>query len=72
MLASLVRRWAEDLLERSPDAANLYQRLLQVTEPPLLEVVLERNRGQFASAARQLGLHRMTLKKKIDQHQAGS
>lgn len=71
MLAALVRRWTEDLLERSPDAANLYQRLLRVTEPPLLEVVLERHRGQFASAARQLGLHRMTLKKKIDQHQAG-
>ena len=35
-------------------------------EPPLLGAVLERHRGQFASAARQLGLHRVTLKKKAD------
>ena len=48
-------------------ATDLYERLLRVVEPPLLDAVLQRHRGQFAAAARQLGLHRVTLKKKADQ-----
>jgi two-component system, NtrC family, nitrogen regulation response regulator GlnG len=70
MLASLIRDWAQAQLERAPEATDLYERLLRVVEPPLLDAVLERHRGQFASAARQLGLHRVTLKKKADQFKA--
>jgi len=70
MLASMVRKWAESQLQRPSDSARLYEQLLQVIEPPLFEAVLQRHHGQFASAARQLGLHRVTLKKKMDQYRA--
>ena len=36
----------------------------------MLDAVLQRHRGQFAAAARQLGLHRVTLKKKTEQLKA--
>ena len=47
MLASMVRDWARRELEKSPVGSDLYQRLLRVVEPPLLETVLQRNGGQF-------------------------
>jgi DNA-binding protein Fis len=41
-----------------------------VIEPPLFEISLERHKGQFATAARSLGIHRTTLRKKFpDQDQ---
>ncbi|MCR4413580.1 MAG: sigma-54 dependent transcriptional regulator [Thermoguttaceae bacterium] len=67
MLASMVSRWTEAELQRNPDGGNLHQRLLQIVEPPLFEAVLERHHGQYLAAARQLGLHRVTLKKKMDE-----
>jgi two-component system nitrogen regulation response regulator GlnG len=68
MLAAMVHKWTENQLQRSPDAADLREQLLKVIEPPLFEVMLHRHHGQFASAARQLGLHRVTLKKKMDEY----
>ncbi len=65
MLASLVRKWTEAELQRDPQAADLYERLMAVVERPLLETVLARHHGQYASAARQLGVHRITLKRKL-------
>jgi two-component system nitrogen regulation response regulator GlnG len=38
---------------------------LEVVETPLFEVALERHKGQVASAARVLGIHRTTLRKKL-------
>jgi two-component system nitrogen regulation response regulator GlnG len=67
MLAMMVGRWTETELQRSPDRGDLHQRLLEIVEPPLFEAVLERHHGQYLAAARQLGLHRVTLKKKIDE-----
>jgi two-component system nitrogen regulation response regulator GlnG len=69
-LAQLVRQWAESQL-RGPPAADLYQRLLAIVEPPLLQTVLERHGGQRAAAAEQLGLHRATLRKKLRQFGIG-
>jgi two-component system, NtrC family, nitrogen regulation response regulator GlnG len=68
MLAAMIRDWARHELEQSPQATDLYQRLLQIVEPPLLETVLQRNRGQFLAAAKELGLHRVTLKRKASQY----
>lgn len=65
MLASLVRTWTEAQLQRDPQAADLYHRLISLVERPLLETVLARHHGQYAAAARQLGLHRITLKRKV-------
>jgi two-component system, NtrC family, nitrogen regulation response regulator GlnG len=67
MLDWLVRDWVRGELQQ--DAADdLYARLLQIVEPPLFEAVLQRHGGQFLAAARQLGLHRVTLKRKVGQY----
>ncbi len=68
-LAELVRQWTERQLAESADKGQLYERLLQVVEPPLLTAVLEKCSGQHVGAARLLGMHRMTLRKKLTQHQ---
>jgi two-component system nitrogen regulation response regulator GlnG len=69
-IAATVRRWAECLFESAADAEDLYARLLGLVEPPLLEVALRRHHGQRVSAARSLGLHRTTLRKKLQQYSA--
>lgn len=71
-LAELVRRWADAQLAGTADEGQLYEALLRVVEPPLLEAALEKHRGQCAGAARLLGLHRTTLKKKLDQYGVAS
>lgn len=67
-LAELIRQWAQDQLAQPAEEGQLYENLLRVVEPPLLAAVLEQQRGQCAAAARLLGLHRTTLKKKLDQY----
>lgn len=66
-LTAALRTWAEQQWNRSDDATDIYQRLLALVEPPVLRVALERHQGQCAAAARRLGLHRVTLRKKLDQ-----
>ncbi|MCA9208162.1 MAG: sigma-54-dependent Fis family transcriptional regulator, partial [Planctomycetales bacterium] len=68
LLVELVRRWAESHYRESEDVTDLYEQLLRVIEPPLFEVAMQNNRDQYAAAARTLGLHRTTLKKKLDQY----
>ena len=68
MLSAMIDDWARHELDHSPEADDLYQRLLEVVEPPLLQAVLQRNRGQFLAAAKELGLHRVTLKRKVSQY----
>ncbi len=65
MLGALVRKWAEAESLRDPHAQDLYARFMALVERPLLETVLQRHHGQYAAAARQLGLHRITLKRKL-------
>lgn len=65
MLAALVRKWTEAQLLRNPQANSLYSRFMALVERPLLETVLERHHEQYAAAARQLKLHRITLKRKL-------
>jgi DNA-binding NtrC family response regulator len=66
-IAGLVRRWAERQFRETQGAEDLYDRLLHVVEPPLLEVAMRTHHGQRVSAARSLGLHRATLRKKLEQ-----
>jgi len=68
-IASLIEQWAEAQFSDSPDADELYDRLLRIVEPPLLRVAMEKNRNQCAAAARSLGMHRTTLRKKLDQYE---
>jgi DNA-binding protein Fis len=66
-LAGLVRQWADTRLRDSSQTGELYNRLLGVVEPPLLRAVIQHFHGQCATAARRLGMHRTTLRKKLDQ-----
>ncbi len=68
MLGSMIRDWARHALEQPEAVSDLYQRFLQVVEPPLLETVLQRHGGQYLAAAKELGLHRVTLRRKIEQN----
>ncbi len=67
-LKQLVTAWAKSQLPSAADGADLYQRLLLLIEPPLFQAALEHHRSQVATAARVLGLHRTTLKKKLDEY----
>jgi len=58
-------RWTEELLAREPHATDVYERLLGLVESPVLHKVLDFTRGNRLEAARTLGLHRMTLRKKL-------
>jgi two-component system nitrogen regulation response regulator GlnG len=59
--------WAQERL-RGGEATNLYGEFLALVEPPFLEAALKRHHGQCAAAARVLGIHRTTLKKKLDDY----
>ncbi len=60
-----VAQWADDLLAREPQPTDMYERLLAIVEPPALHKALDFHRGNRLEAARTLGLHRMTLRKKL-------
>lgn len=64
-LSAAVRQW---LAHAEGDAAAdgpLYERLRNSVDSVLFEEVLERYGGQLAPAARALGIHRMTLRKRM-------
>ncbi len=67
-LAPLVRQWAAAQLRDNADIEDLYERFLALVEPPLLNATLAHELNQCTSAAKKLGLHRHTLRKKLDQH----
>jgi two-component system nitrogen regulation response regulator GlnG len=67
-LAQLIRQWAESRLREDVEQEDLYERFLRVVEPPLLSTTLTHELGQCTSAAKRLGLHRHTLRKKLDQY----
>jgi len=66
-ITSLISEWTAEALQ-GPSDGQLYSRLLNLVEPPLLQAVLQKNRGQFLPAAQQLGLHRVTLRRKVSRY----
>jgi two-component system nitrogen regulation response regulator GlnG len=64
-LAELVRGWAERQLAEGKFDGRLHEELLAIIEQPLFEAALARHHGQYSAAARALGIHRTTLKKKV-------
>ena len=66
-LALLIRHWTETQLAGTSDVQDLYERFLRMVEPPLLKTALQHAGGQCLAASRRLGLHRTTLRKKLDE-----
>ena len=67
-LRAMIDEWAQRRVRTSDGATALYNEFLALVEPPFLEAAIRRHHGQCASAARVLGIHRTTLKKKLDQY----
>lgn len=64
-------RWVGELAEHLAEfgaTTDLYDRMLAVVEPPLLQAVLAQCGHNRAAAAQKLGLHRGTLRQKLRQH----
>lgn len=68
-LVEALSRIARDLAANPDLAGTVYDRFLQQVEPPLLTAVMDSCGKRFAPAARVLGLHRTTLKKKLLQYE---
>lgn len=67
-ISHLIESWVERTSTSAKATGQLYEQFLSVVEPPLLSAILERHQGQCASAARALGIHRTTLRKKLIEH----
>lgn len=67
-LALASNRRANELLDDPSAAGMVYEKLLKEAEAPLLSSAMQRFGNECAPAARALGLHRTTLKKKLRQH----
>jgi DNA-binding protein Fis len=67
-LRALIDGWARQRLRSGEHPEALYEEFLALVEPPFLEAALRKHHGQCAAAARALGIHRTTLKKKLDQY----
>jgi len=50
------------------EIGTLYERYLELVEPPLLKMLLERTQGNRAAAAQFLGIHRATLRQKLKRY----
>jgi two-component system nitrogen regulation response regulator GlnG len=68
-LVNAVAQIARQLLADPQTAGAVYDRFLEQVEPPLLAAVMSRCGQRCAPAARVLGLHRTTLKKKLTQYE---
>jgi two-component system nitrogen regulation response regulator GlnG len=64
-LEDLIVREVESLFDSDPEPTNVYHRVQERIERPLIEVVLERTQGNQIRAAALLGINRNTLRKKI-------
>jgi two-component system nitrogen regulation response regulator GlnG len=67
-LREAITELAQTLLKDPELNGDVYDRFLQAVEKPLLATALSQAGNQCAPAARVLGLHRTTLKRKLDQH----
>lgn len=57
------------LAENKGKAINeLYDMILQEVEPPMLQAVMEKNRGNQLQAAKMLGISRGTIRKKLQRY----
>ncbi len=71
-LSDAIRNWVESRLANGDAAADINQELLAMAEEPLIKGTLARHDGNFSAAAKDLGVHRTTLRKKADDLAGGS
>ncbi|WP_437226377.1 sigma-54-dependent transcriptional regulator [Planctomicrobium sp. SH661] len=70
-ILSVLQGWAEQQIptaDPNDPQSLLYERFLQVFEPPILSAALTAAKGNRKSAADILGLHRETLRKRLRRH----
>jgi DNA-binding NtrC family response regulator len=67
-LADAVSAWSQRRLSLAGEHAELHAALLKEIEPVLFAAAIKKTHGQVAAAARLLGLHRTTLKGKLDEY----
>ena len=67
VLRHLVKNSLEQFLNELDDqqVGDLYALLMEQVEPPLLQIVMQRERQNQTRAAQALGLSRTTLRKKL-------
>ncbi|KTD21271.1 helix-turn-helix domain-containing protein [Legionella londiniensis] len=63
---NLVNRFLSE--NKSKPIDNLYEMILSEVEPPLLQAVMEKRRGNQLQAAKMLGISRGTIRKKLQQY----
>jgi two-component system, NtrC family, nitrogen regulation response regulator GlnG len=64
----IARRISEMVESNGEEPRDLYQKLVEELEKPLIEIALDRAGGNQVHAARILGLNRNTLRKKLTEH----
>lgn len=64
-----LRIYFHNLGDQQP--SNLYDLVLREVEPPLLEIVMQRTRGNQTKASDLLGINRGTLRKKLRRYGLG-
>ncbi len=70
-LAHAVEDLANTLLDDPATTGDVYDRFLEQVEPTLFAAALGRTGNRCAPAARSLGLHRTTLRRKLDRYHLG-
>lgn len=67
-LDGAISHLASDMLNDPAAAGSVYEKFLEEVEPPLLAAAMFQSNNQCAPAARALGMHRTTLKRKLEQY----
>jgi len=66
LVYDLVTRFLAE--NKSKSISDLYDMILSEVEPPLLQAVMEKRRGNQLQAARMLGISRGTIRKKLQRY----
>lgn len=66
LVYSLVSRFLVE--HKNKPVQNLYDMILSEVEPPLLQAVMEKRRGNQLQAAKMLGISRGTIRKKLQRY----
>jgi len=67
-LSAMIRKWIEARLVAGASGIEINSAINEMVEPPLIEGTLSRHSGNYSAAAKDLGLHRTTLRKKVTDH----